>query len=448
MNKISVKLIITFWFTMLMVAISALVMVFMLTASRLTMEQDMQRRIVDGVKDNRNDVRHNGETIQAGGGFRYYVNGVYCVIYDGDYNKIAGEFPEGFETAAEFQDGKLRTTQCGGKSYYIYDSYITFKNGRHAWIRGVSLTTTTVTVASTVAKVSSYVLPSVVIASAIGGYFITNRALKPIEKVARVSDEISEGRDLSRRLNMQNETMEAYMLAQSYDKMLERLERSFDMEKQFTSNASHELRTPTAVIISQCEYALEHDKTPEDYRETIGIIKRQARRMNTVVSQLLNFARLEQGTQKIRLEHANLSDIVEAVCEEQEELNDTVTFEKDIEPDISATVDVTMITRMLENLITNACKFGGRHVKVGLYRDNGQICMFVRDDGIGIAKEDQPRVWDRFWQADPSRTDNKGGSNGLGLSMVKQIAELHGGEMSLESAPRRGSTFTFTMNET
>ena len=448
MKKISVKFIITFWFTMLMVAISALVMVFMLTASRLTMEQDMQRRIVDGVRDNRNDVRYDDDTIQAGGGFRYYVNGVYCVIYDGDYNKIAGEFPEGFETSAEFQDGVLRTTQYQGKSYYIYDRYITFKNGKHAWIRGVSLTTTTVTVASTVAKVASYVLPGVVIASAIGGYFITNRALKPIEKVARVSDEISEGRDLSRRLNMKNENMEAYMLAQSYDKMLERLERSFDMEKQFTSNASHELRTPTAVIISQCEYALEHDKTSEDYRETIGIIKRQARRMNAVVSQLLNFARLEQGTQKVRLEHANLSDIVEAVCEEQEELNDKVTFEKDIEPDIEATVDVTMITRMMENLITNACKFGGRHIKVGLYRENGEICIFVRDDGIGIAKEHQPKVWERFWQADSSRTDNRGGSNGLGLAMVKQIAELHGGGMSLESAPRQGSTFTFRMRET
>ena len=269
--------------------------------------------------------------------------------------------------------------------------------------------------------------------------------MKPIERVARVSDEISEGKDLSRRLNMKNESKEAYMLAQSYDKMLERLERSFDMEKQFTSNASHELRTPTAVIISQCEYALEHDKTPEDYQETIGIIKRQARRMNAVVSQLLNFARMEQGTQKVHMEHANLSDIAEAVCEEHEELNEGITFEKDIEPDITATVDVTMITRMLENLITNACKFGGKHIKVGLYREDGDVCLFVRDDGMGIAKENQPKIWERFWQGDPSRTENKAGSNGLGLAMVKQIAELHGGEMSVESALRQGSTFAFRM---
>ena len=245
-EAISVKFIIIFWFTLLMVIVSALVMVFMLTVSRLTMEQDMQRRVLSGVKANSNDLKCENDTIQAKGGFQYYVNGVYCLIYDANCNKVAGEYPEGFYTNAGFEDGVLRTTECGGKKYYIYDSYITFKNGRHAWIRGVSLTTTTVTVASTVAKVASYVLPGVVVASAIGGYFITRAALKPIDEITKMSDEISEGRDLSRRLNMRNVTMEAYILAQSYDKMLERLERSFDMEKQFTSDASHELRTPSA----------------------------------------------------------------------------------------------------------------------------------------------------------------------------------------------------------
>ena len=260
-----------------------------------------------------------------------------------------------------------------------------------------------------------------------------------------MSDEISEGRDLSRRLNMRNVTMEAYILAQSYDKMLERLERSFDMEKQFTSDASHELRTPTAVIISQCEYAQEHDATPEEFQDTIAIIKRQARRMNAMVSQLLSFARMEQGTQKVKLEHADISDIVEAVCEEQAELNPEVDFQYAIDPGICSNVDITLMSRLVENLITNACKFGGKHVKVGLYEEDGQIYLFVRDDGIGISPENQKKVWDRFWQAEPSRSDNRQGSNGLGLSMVREIAKLHRGEMSLQSAPRQGSTFTLKM---
>lgn len=444
-ETISVKFIIIFWFTLLMVIVSALVMVFMLTASRLTMEQDMQRRVFSGVKANSNDLKYENDAIQAKSGFQYYVNGVYCLIYDANCDKVAGEYPEGFTAELGFEDGIIRTTESGGKKYYVYDSYITFKNGKHAWIRGVSLTTTTVTVASTVAKVASYVLPGVVVASAVGGYFITRASLKPIDQIAKMSDEISEASDLSRRLNMRNVTMEAYILGQSFDKMLERLERSFDMEKQFTSDASHELRTPTAVIISQCEYAQEHDKTPEQFNETISVIKRQARRMNAMVSQLLSFARMEQGTQKVKLEHADVSDIVEAVCEEQSELNPNVDFQYAIDPNIVSGVDVTLFSRLVENLISNACKFGGKHIKVGLYEEKGQIYLFVRDDGIGISEEDQSKVWERFWQADPSRSGNGSGSNGLGLSMVKEIAKLHRGDVTLQSAPRQGSTFTLKM---
>ena len=104
-EAISVKFIIIFWFTLLMVIVSALVMVFMLTVSRLTMEQDMQRRVLSGVKANSNDLKCENDTIQAKGGFQYYVNGVYCLIYDANCNKVAGEYPEGFYTNAGFEDG-------------------------------------------------------------------------------------------------------------------------------------------------------------------------------------------------------------------------------------------------------------------------------------------------------------------------------------------------------
>ena len=130
---------------------------------------------------------------------------------------------------------------------------------------------------------------------------------------------------------------------------------------------------------------------------------------------------------------------------EQAELNPEVDFQCAIDPGICSNVDITLMSRLVENLITNACKFGGKHVKVGLYEEDGQIYLFVRDDGIGISPENQKKVWDRFWQAEPSRSDNRQGSNGLGLSMVREIAKLHRGEMSLQSAPRQGSTFTLKM---
>lgn len=198
------------------------------------------------------------------------------------------------------------------------------------------------------------------------------------------------------------------------------------------------------MIISQCEYAQEHDATPEEFQDTIAIIKRQARRMNAMVSQLLSFARMEQGTQKVKLEHADISDIVEAVCEEQAELNPEVDFQYAIDPGICSNVDITLMSRLVENLITNACKFGGKHVKVGLYEEEGQIYLFVRDDGIGISrrtrkgmgpllaggalKERQPPGQQRPWTF-----------HGAGDSQAAP------GEMSLQSAPRQGSTFTLKM---
>ena len=100
---------------------------------------------------------------------------------------------------------------------------------------------------------------------------------------------------------------------------------------------------------------------------------------------------MEQGTQKVKLEHADISDIVEAVCEEQAELNPEVDFQCAIDPGICSNVDITLMSRLVENLITNACKFGGKHVKVGLYEEDGQIYLFVRDDGIGISRRTRKR---------------------------------------------------------
>ena len=444
-EAISVKFIIIFWFTLLMVIVSALVMVFMLTVSRLTMEQDMQRRVLSGVKANSNDLKCENDTIQAKGGFQYYVNGVYCLIYDANCNKVAGEYPEGFYTNAGFEDGVLRTTECGGKKYYIYDSYITFKNGRHAWIRGVSLTTTTVTVASTVAKVASYVLPGVVVASAIGGYFITRAALKPIDEITKMSDEISEGRDLSRRLNMRNVTMEAYILAQSYDKMLERLERSFDMEKQFTSDASHELRTPVAVILAQCELMMGEERSQEEYQHALNVIERQSRKMSKLIQDLLMYTRLELKTDKYKKEQVSLSEIAESVCEDMALIRKKgITLTRQVQEEITCSGNQMLLTRLLVNLISNAYRYGKEngHILVKLEKNMDEIRLSVEDDGIGIAPEEQERIFRRFYQTDSSRT---GEGTGLGLSMVRQIAEFHGGTVQVESVPEKGSIFTFLM---
>lgn len=218
----------------------------------------------------------------------------------------------------------------------------------------------------------------------------------------------------------------------------DRLERSFEAERQFTSDASHELRTPVAVILA----GLDHGQpTEEDYRQSVDVIRRQGQQMSRLIGQLLHITRLEQGTQKLQLETADLSQLVEVLCEEQAHLAPgCTTLAVHTQPDLLVNGDVTRLSRLLTNLISNAYRYGkpNGHVWVDLRREDRWAVLSVRDDGIGIAPEDRERIFQRFYQVDAAR--GKDGS-GLGLFMVQQAARLHGGSVTVDSRIGEGSTF-------
>lgn len=192
----------------------------------------------------------------------------------------------------------------------------------------------------------------------------------------------------------------------------DRLERSFEAERQFTSDASHELRTPVAVILAECD-SLDHGQpTEEDYRQSVDVIRRQGQQMSRLIGQLLHITRLEQGTQKLQLETADLSQLVEVLCEEQAHLApEGTTLAVHTQPDLLVNGDVTRLSRLLTNLISNAYRYGkpNGHVWVDLRREGQWAVLSVRDAARG-----------------------KDGS-GLGLSMVQQAARLHGGSVTVDS---------------
>ena len=223
--------------------------------------------------------------------------------------------------------------------------------------------------------------------------------------------------------------------------MFARLERSFEAEKQFTSDASHELRTPIAVILAQCGET-RHATTPEQYQEAITVIDRQARKMSALVAQLLQMTRLEQGTHPASMEEADLSELVTVLCEEQPELSRGITIQTDVQPEVHACFDVTLMSRLLQNLLNNAIRYGrdNGHIWVTLRALEDQILLSVRDDGVGIPEDRLEKIFQRFYQVDPSRSGSAG--TGLGLTMVRQIAALHGGEITVESREGAGSCFT------
>ena len=194
------------------------------------------------------------------------------------------------------------------------------------------------------------------------------------------------------------------------------------------------------MIKSACEYGETYGETLEEQRETLAMIHRQADKMSQLIDQLLRITRLDQGTELARRERVDLAALAREVCAEGPWPQDRLTLE--VGEPVFAQVDRALIARLLQNLIDNGFKYGkpGGGVWVTLRRQGGEALLTVRDDGIGIAPDQQARVWQRFYQVDPVRGEKSGA--GLGLSMVWKIAQAHGGHMSLESVPGQGSSFT------
>lgn len=222
------------------------------------------------------------------------------------------------------------------------------------------------------------------------------------------------------------------------------MERSFESEKQFTSDASHELRTPITVILAQCKEAKQNYTSNEQYKDAIDVIDRQANKMSALISQLLQMTRIEQGTQVATFEMQNLSELVTIICSEQPDMPENMQMYTDVQPDIIAEFDVVLISRLLQNLINNAIRYGKEngYIKVRLYKQLKTIYLEVEDNGIGIPEDKIENIWKRFYQVDTSRTNKNG--TGLGLTMVRQIAHMHNGSINVKSILGEGSCFIFT----
>lgn len=445
MKKLSIKLRMTLWYTLLMLIISALMLGFMLTISGSVAESAATKELAAAIADNAGEVEYDDGELEIDDDFLPLSNGIYSALYTEDHVLVYGQVPAGFTADIAFESGGVRTVEQNGRSYYVYDMALTFQGYGTLFLRGVMAADSGAAAVNSIIRTAFITLPLIVALAALGGYFIARRSLRPVEDIRRAADDISEGGDLNTRIDIGKGKDEIHRLAATFNRMFSRLEGSFLGEKQFTSDASHELRTPTAVILAQCEYALACAQTPEEYREAIEVIHRQASRMSRLIAQLLAFTRMERGLEVGDFARENVSELVSLICEEQAAANGRgIRMFTDIEPGIHARIERTLFSRLLINLISNAYKYGkdGGTVRVAFHAANGEATLSVADDGIGISAEDQAKVFRRFYQANPSRTPEENGGMGLGLAMVEQAARLHGGRVALTSEPGRGSVFT------
>ncbi len=273
---------------------------------------------------------------------------------------------------------------------------------------------------------------------------LTKRLFWPIQKISESAAQIATGDDLKKRIAIDGREDELHQLAERFNEMFERLEQAFEAERQFTADASHELRTPVAVILSQCEFSLEEPRSAEEYEQAIQTVRRQSRKMSKLINDMLDFTRLERNADSYPRGAVDMTELVRSVCFDMALIKENgITLLYEAEEGVTLCGNRDLLARLLMNLITNAYRYGREngHIFVRLTSGENGVELSVKDDGIGIAKEEQDKIFRRFYQADKSHS---GRGTGLGLSMVYEIAQFHGGKISVESEPGRGSTFVFS----
>lgn len=442
MKRLSVKQKLTIWIILLMLLLVGLVLGFMLAVSSSVVTEQTGEQLDSILRGNLSGISRENGTLSFSEDFSFTRSGVYTLVYSDSGALLAGQPPLSFPEGITFENGITRTVSGAADDFYVLDYWLHFGWDDGVWVRGVTPMPDTADILNELADIALLLLPLMVIVSGLGAYLIARSTFRPIDRMIRTVGEISEGRDLSRRIGLPSGRDEISRLGQAFDSMFARLETSFEAEKQFTSDASHELRTPVAVILAQCGDARRNAQTPEQYAEAINVVERQAKRMSDMIARLLQMTRLEQGTQRITMEHADISSLVEVICGEQPQLPRGITLQSDIQPDVEAWFDVTLMSRLLQNLINNAAQYGREngHIWVTLRRAEEDVLLSVRDDGIGIPTDRMDKIWQRFYQVETSR--GAGGGTGLGLTMVRQIAALHGGTVTVDSREGEGSCFT------
>jgi heavy metal sensor kinase len=294
----------------------------------------------------------------------------------------------------------------------------------------------------------AWVIPIAIMLASVGGYFLARKSLAPVVAMSRQAGRIGAA-NLHERLVVQNDRDELGHLARSFNSLLDRLSQSFERQRRFMADASHELRTPVAILRGEAEVALSQQaRSPEEYRESLGILHHEAERLTHIVEDFFTLTRADAGQYPLQPRDFYLDELVGECVHSARTLalakKISLNFQGASESPIHA--DESLLRRMILNLLDNAIKYTaeGGHVTVACGRAGEEYTLSIMDTGGGIPTDLQPRIFERFFRADKarSRAENDGGGAGLGLSISRWIAEAHHGRLELTRSDSLGSTFT------
>ena len=289
--------------------------------------------------------------------------------------------------------------------------------------------------------------PLALLLASAGGYWMSRHALAPVARITRMAREIS-ANNLSDRLPEKDAGDELDRLSATLNAMFERLEAAFRRITQFTADASHELRTPVAIIRTTAEMAISRPRTPDQHAGSWRMVLAESERTTKLLNDLMTLARADSGSDGMELTSIDFAGCVREACEGVRVLVDAAGLRMRVETPLTAPVagDYEALRRLCLILLDNAIKYSsaGGTVAVVLTTSGTEAALKIQDSGIGISIKDQPHVFDRFYRASKDRSRQSGGA-GLGLAIAGWIASRHGGTITVESALGEGSTFRVTM---
>ena len=294
----------------------------------------------------------------------------------------------------------------------------------------------------------AWVIPLAILLASGGGYFLARKSLAPVVAMSTKAGRIS-AENLSERLPVLNAKDELGHLAKSFNELLERVDKSFERQKQFMSDASHELRTPAAILRGESEVALSKaERSAEEYRESLAVLHEEAQRLTQIVEDLFTLTRADAGQYPLSPKDFYLDELV-ADCVHATRslaLAKKIALGAELPEELPIRADEGLLRRMILNLLDNAIKYtpAGGHVTVSCARAGNEYALNVKDTGPGIPPELQQKVFERFFRVDKARTRTEGDGvgAGLGLSIARWIAEAHNGRLVLARSDASGSTFT------
>lgn len=395
-SRVPVSIKVTAWFTAVIIFLFGIVLSSVILLEDRYINNTSTEELVSAVEK----IYENPDE------FENFDDGIYYIKYNADNEIIAGKIPKDFDLALAFSIEDINTYQIENKKFLYYDTRL--KNTGD-WIRGIYPLSKFQNNISKIWNIGFYyIAPFLIILVIFIGYRIVKNAFKPVKKISETALEIKKSKNFSRRIELDNSEDEIHKMAYTFNEMLDTVEETFIHEKQFSSDVSHELRTPITVILAQSDYALDYVETLDEAKESFEVINRQAKKMTNLINQIMELSKMERQN-KIEKDKINFSNIILQLLEDYRTLleNNNIELITNIEKDLRIYGNKLMLERLFVNLFTNAMKFTKTTINVSLNRINKEVILQIKDDGIGITKEDQKYIWDRFFQTSDSRNKDK-----------------------------------------